>query len=146
VAVYVDELFTMESANAQAFRVGARHGHRWCHMFADTPEELHAFAPRIGMRREWADDDVDGGHYDLTPPKRAAAIKLGAIAVDTFTAVAIWNITRAFAIVEHCKAGRHTTLCLGSRVGGLGCQFATVAEVLARFGDRVPRYKVRVRS
>ena len=26
---------------------------RWSHLVADTDEELHAFASRLGMRREW---------------------------------------------------------------------------------------------
>lgn len=125
MAVYVDQPFVLESIVPQAFRVGAKHGHVWCHLFADTPEELHALAARIGMRREWCDEDPDGGHYDLTPPKRAAAIRAGAIEVDTFTAVAIWNVTRAL------KLARETGI--------------SVAEILARYGGRVPRSKALLR-
>jgi hypothetical protein len=139
VAVYVDPLFTMESRNAQAFRVGTRTGHRWCHMFADTPEELHALAERIGMRRAWADDhDGDGGHYDLTPPKRVAAIRAGAIPVETAIAVAIWRVHRAFLIVRNCKAGKHTALCPAARE----CEFAEPFEVLARFEGAPPKRAV----
>lgn len=95
MAVYVDPLFCMESKNAQAFRVGTRHGHEWCHLFADHEEELHALAKRIGMRREWFDGrDGDGGHYDLVPTKRAAAIRLGAIEVDRDRAIQIWRRQR----------------------------------------------------
>lgn len=95
MAVYVDPLFTMESKNAQAFFVGTRTGHRWCHMFADTVEELHAMADKIGMKRAWFQDHKSVQHYDLVPTKRAAAIRAGAVEVDRKQAVAIWKALRA---------------------------------------------------
>ena len=49
-----------------------------CHLFADTSEELHAFAERLGMRRSWFQDDPRLPHYDLTPARRAEAVRLGA--------------------------------------------------------------------
>lgn len=83
MAVYVDQLFTWPSMNPQAFRVGERHGHRWCHLYADTDEELHELASRIGMQRAWHQPSPphSRSHYDLTPPKRTAAIRAGAISV-----------------------------------------------------------------
>jgi len=65
---------------------------RWSHLIADTPEELHAFAERLGLRREWFQDPcVDGKleatpgsraaeswHYDVIDRKRELAIRLGA--------------------------------------------------------------------
>ncbi len=59
---------------------------RWCHMVSDTSEEeLHAFAASIGCRREWAQLPPASRvpHYDLTPPRRAMAIKLGAVRVTS---------------------------------------------------------------
>jgi hypothetical protein len=96
VAVYVDELFTMQSKNAQAFRVGTRTGHKWCHMFAWPDDaELHVLAQRIGLKPEWVDRSRDGTiHYDLTPKKRAAAIRAGAIPLSVEEAVAIWDMQR----------------------------------------------------
>lgn len=48
-------------------------------MFADTSEELHEFAARIGMRRSWAQkENTHQEHYDLTDNRRADAIRLGA--------------------------------------------------------------------
>jgi hypothetical protein len=81
VSVYVDTLvaFAASDPKSQAFRVGARNRHRWCHMIADTLEELHAMAARIGMKREWFQDKGRTPHYDLTPGRRAAAVKAGAI-------------------------------------------------------------------
>lgn len=87
MSVYVDPLFVMESRDAQAFHVGARNGHRWCHMFADREHELHNMAAMIGLRREWFQNGRVA-HYDLTPARRAAAIRLGAIEVTRREAVA----------------------------------------------------------
>ena len=53
-------------------------------MVSDTSEEeLHAFAARIGLKREWAQlrPKASAAHYDLTPRRRAMAVKLGAVEV-----------------------------------------------------------------
>jgi hypothetical protein len=59
--------------------VARRNDGYWCHLTADTLEELHAFAAKLGMKREWFQDKVDRPHYDLTPGKRLQAIRLGAV-------------------------------------------------------------------
>jgi len=66
------------SGRDQAERVGARNGDWWCHLFADSTDELHAFAERIGLLRNW----FQGDHYDLTPKRRAVAVAAGALEVD----------------------------------------------------------------
>lgn len=48
------------------------------HLYADTLEELHAFAARLGLKRAWFQDGKRP-HYDLTAAKRTMAIRLGAI-------------------------------------------------------------------
>jgi hypothetical protein len=61
---------------------------RWSgggHMQADTLDELHAFADRIGLRREWFQSKPgrpENDHYDLTGAGRELAIELGAIIED----------------------------------------------------------------
>lgn len=52
-----------------------------CHLFADTVEELHTFALKIGMRIEWFQNRPDLPHYDLTPDRRARAVRAGALEV-----------------------------------------------------------------
>lgn len=54
---------------------------QFCHMYADSDDELHTFAASIGLRRSWAHLHKGATtilHYDLTPNKRALAIKKGA--------------------------------------------------------------------
>jgi chromosome condensin MukBEF complex kleisin-like MukF subunit len=53
-----------------------------CHLIADTLDELHEFAARLGMSRSWFQDDPKLKHYDLTAVRRARAVRLGAIELD----------------------------------------------------------------
>jgi hypothetical protein len=81
MTVYVDELFVTNRslADPQANR-NFGNGKKSCHMTADTADELHAFAKRIGLKREWAQHvGRPTLHYDLTPRRRAAAVQNGAV-------------------------------------------------------------------
>ncbi len=54
-----------------------------CHMIADTLEELHQMADKIGMKRSWFQSGkVDMPHYDLVESKRKLAIKNGAVEIS----------------------------------------------------------------
>ena len=57
-------------------------GRKWAHMYADTLDELHAMATRVGLRRAWFQDDWRLPHYDVVIGKRALAIHYGAVAVE----------------------------------------------------------------
>lgn len=73
MSVYVDKLR----------RCQLRGRWKWseaCHLVADTEDELHAFAQRLGCKREWA-QRTRLVHYDLTKPKRAKAVRYGAIEI-----------------------------------------------------------------
>ena len=80
MAVYVD--------NARIPATVGRLRARWSHLTADTKDELHEFAARIGLRREWfqtckrpcarAGEECPHWHYDVTDAKRAEAIAAGA--------------------------------------------------------------------
>jgi len=72
MTVYVDNLIQWPT-KIRCFKAGS------CHLEADTLEELHAFAAKLGLRRSWFQEHIMGDHYDLTPAKRALAIKLGAV-------------------------------------------------------------------
>lgn len=70
MAVYVD------------VAIWERHGRRWCHLLADDPDELHAFAAALGCRRDrfqskparpWVD------HYDVDEERRSDAVARGAV-------------------------------------------------------------------
>ena len=80
MSVYVDALrdYTKRADLPPRMR---RH---WCHMLADSEAELHAFARRLGLRREWYQGHRNPyrRHYDLTASKRALALQLGALPLD----------------------------------------------------------------
>jgi len=51
--------------------------HEVSHLLADTVDELHLFAKKLGLKREWY-QHKSAPHYDLTERKFNKAIKLGA--------------------------------------------------------------------
>lgn len=70
MTVYVDDAVTLWR------------GQRWAHLMADTLEELHAFAARLGMPRRAFQDKTSGAHYDVTAELREHAIALGAMPIS----------------------------------------------------------------
>lgn len=71
MSVYVDAIIKWPTP-IRCFKNGS------CHMIADTLEELHDMAKKIGLKREWF-QNTKTPHYDLTVSKRAMVVKLGAI-------------------------------------------------------------------
>lgn len=69
--VYVDELQVWSHARHRCFMSGS------AHLEADTLEELHAFARKLGLKREWF-QPRSSPHYDLSPAKHAMALMRGA--------------------------------------------------------------------
>lgn len=53
-----------------------------CHMFADSLDELHAMAAKLGLKRSWFQRGSVLAHYDVCLTKRNEAIRRGAILVD----------------------------------------------------------------
>ena len=81
MAVYVDNAFIQASV-----KNGARtHTSRWCHLMADSREELIEFALSIGLRRGWLQDKASGVHFDVLESKRRLAVSKGAIEIETRT-------------------------------------------------------------
>lgn len=53
-------------------------GKEWCHLVADTIDELHDFAISLGLKRSWYQQSASYPHYDITIETRAKALQLGA--------------------------------------------------------------------
>lgn len=70
MTVYVDDAVTLWR------------GQRWAHLMADTLDELHAMAARLGIPRRAFQDKPSGAHYDVTPEMREQALRLGALAIS----------------------------------------------------------------
>lgn len=86
MTVYVDDM----RMRARVGRIEAR----WSHLMADTDEELHAFAARIGLRRRWAQHPGTAlSHYDVTDSKRTQAIRAGAVPIG-------WRSPESIALIR----------------------------------------------
>jgi len=60
-------------------------GKRWCHLYADSLDELLAFGDRVGLRRSWLQHpEGERGlpHYDVTGSVLARCVAEGAVRVD----------------------------------------------------------------
>lgn len=57
-----------------------------CHMWADTVEELHEAAQKLGLRRAWfqCPPKASWEHYDISLGVKAKAITMGAILTDKY--------------------------------------------------------------
>lgn len=81
MTVYVDDAFIPAKV-----RNGSRTiTDEWCHLTADSDEELHAMARKVGLRRSYA-QHMDARnrwhrHYDVTRSRRAAAVAAGAVQI-----------------------------------------------------------------
>jgi hypothetical protein len=71
MAVYVDWLMQ------HGWVIRGRHT-KSCHMFADSVGEIRQFAEKIGLKRSWLQFER-AIHFDLTPSKRAEAVRAGAV-------------------------------------------------------------------
>ena len=69
MTVYVDDMYK--------YPMGQFGRMKMSHMIADTDEELHAMADRIGLARKW----YQGDHYDVSLALRGKAIAAGAVAI-----------------------------------------------------------------
>ena len=65
------------------------------HMLADTPDELHAMAQRIGVARRHYQLAVSAPHYDICVRARADALEFGAKAVQSRDLVPLMRAIRA---------------------------------------------------
>lgn len=69
MTVYVDDMFKYPMGKFRRMKMS--------HMIADTEDELHVMAERIGVARKW----YQGDHYDIAMSKRETAIANGAKAI-----------------------------------------------------------------
>jgi hypothetical protein len=94
VSVYVDEI--VKHGGSKTFQ--------WehsCHLYADSLDELHAFAESIGLKRAWFQGKDGFPHYDLTVGKRMQAVNRGAIEKDRLHAVNFSRALRGLAPMEN---------------------------------------------
>ena len=89
MSVYVDRLFPTIPTRRWPYK-------KACHLFADSREELMAFAEKMKLAPWWIQERTLL-HFDLTESRRKEAVHLGAIEVD------------AKAVVEHIRRNRNAS-------------------------------------
>ena len=98
MTVYVDDMFrkaTVPNGNRSV-------SGEWCHMQADSREELEEMARKIGLKPAWIqypDDDVKR-HYDVVRARRAAAVAAGAVEIGMLDLARLrssWRAARRLA-------------------------------------------------
>src|SRR5690606_17890862 len=95
MTVMVDELRPWPT-KVRCFKAGS------CHLTATSLDELHAFAKRLGLKREWFQDHVLAPHYDLTVKMRAKALSMGAIMVPAREQARQRRAAKVARLVEVC--------------------------------------------
>lgn len=73
MSVYVDEFKLWLPKQPRPFHLGSSH------LTADTLDELHELAQRIGLKREWFQPHIYAPHYDLVESRRKRALAAGAV-------------------------------------------------------------------
>lgn len=88
MTVYVDDMYKVPMGQFRRMKMS--------HMIADTNEELHAMAERIGVQRKWFQDVSSGAHYDIAMSKRELAIAAGAVPITLRQCAAMCAVRRWF--------------------------------------------------
>lgn len=79
---------------------------RMCHMLADSDEELHAMADKIGVARRWHQyPGTIKSHYDICLSKRSLAVAHGAVEITMRETGEILRARRRAALHDRRKEG-----------------------------------------
>ena len=109
MACYVDRLVDYSGRVDYRYKV-------WCHLVADTDDELLAYAAELGISASWMQGSRGWDHhFDLPAPLRPGAVALGAREVD-------------FRFMGRRTRARRAALALGGDVA-VGAPEPAVIEV-----------------
>lgn len=89
MTVYVDDMYKHPMGQLGRMKMS--------HMIADTEQELHEMAQKIGMQRRWYQKD----HYDISISRRSKAVELGAVEVSM---VDLASMCKRQKVEGHCGA------------------------------------------
>lgn len=79
MTVYVDDAYIPAKVRSGSLT----HESRWCHLTADSTEELVSFAVSLGLQAKYIQyRGTWKEHFDVTEPKRRLAVSKGAVEVN----------------------------------------------------------------
>ena len=94
MSVYVDGINDYSPLSSVGEKA-RKYGTRWCFMYADTEEELHAMACDLGLLRKWCNTKRTWFIcYNLTESKRQKALALGAVDDSNHKVLGAWSRER----------------------------------------------------
>lgn len=80
-------------------------GKLWCHLVADSLEELHQFAAKLNLQRHWFQCTGRFPHYDVTISVRERALAMGAVAAGKReTIAAARKLREEFLLLQEAEA------------------------------------------
>jgi hypothetical protein len=97
MTIYVDDM--QRTATVQGL------ARSWSHLIADDPDELRAFARRLGLSQSWIQKPgTFREHFDVTAGIREKAISMGAVPISYFDLPRVTREIRErklLAAIEH---------------------------------------------
>ncbi len=99
MTVYVDDMW-----RSPVGRLGRL---KMSHMIADSDDELHAMADRIGVARKWHQGPpMHDSHYDVALSKRGLAVAAGAVEVTLrqLACMSTWRRMHGGALLAPAEA------------------------------------------
>lgn len=86
-------------------------GQSWCHLVADSVQELHTFADQLGLKRAWFQEKTMYPHYDVTVNVRVRALQLGAQPGDKRTIISCAKRMRGELVASKLPCTKQSTIC-----------------------------------
>lgn len=127
----------------------------YCHVWADSIDELHVTAQRAGLRREWFQEPPKARwqHYDCAPRIRSLLIAAGAVETDRYGSTVFIDANERLLksdnpkVIEHAWKRINVIRAFRARKPGTDL-FATLTPEIdyAACLDRWNWYQVRKRD
>ena len=103
-------------------------GRVWCHLVADSLDELHSFAARLGLQRKWFQSKSFYPHYDVTLSVKVRAMRLGAVHADRRKIIGCCKQMRAQLQAQRMQ---QQSLFDSGGIDGTDCQTAGATTIAA---------------
>lgn len=133
MTVYIDDMYLYD--------MGKFYQMKMSHMIADTEDELHALAKKIGLKRSW----YQGDHYDVAKGKRDLAIKHGAVPVSLRDLARMNFVRRVTGVLPKPELAEISWSRLQRKIHKWHERKRLEQKLLERKRDRIAAVKSRLR-
>lgn len=92
MSVYIDDAYIVATVGPPERQFTSR----WCHLVADSTDELIGFVTGLGIEERWIQRRGEPGeHFDIPEPRRAQVVAAGAVEISWRESVALVRAHRA---------------------------------------------------